>query len=207
MSGRIQLECKPLQVCQNPQPSVQTSVHNLFGGETFFFQEFIPYIDKNFRTIAAKEGRAIAGLSMGGYGAMKAALTYPDRFGGAASLSGTLDIADANRRRPMDEWRGIFGFDMENQGELKGTHHDLFTLAQDLYNEKKAFPGIYLWCGEQDGGHIYSERFSALLNEMAVPHLYESSAGDHSWGYWDIYIQNALRYLSEQLPIAARWSI
>lgn len=151
-----------------------------------------------------REDTWIAGLSMGGYGAIKAALTYPDRFGGAASLSGTLDIADANRRRPMDEWRGIFGFDMENQGELKGTHHDLFTLAQDLYNEKKAFPGIYLWCGEQDGGHIYSERFSALLNEMAVPHLYESSAGDHSWGYWDIYIQNALRYLSEQLPIAAR---
>lgn len=147
-----------------------------------------------------REDNWIAGLSMGGYGAIKAALTYPERFGGAASLSGTLDIADASRNRPMDEWRGIFGFDMQNQSELKGTCHDLFALAKGLHNEGKIFPHIYLWCGEQDRGLEYSERFSAMLHELGVPHRYDSSEGDHSWPYWDRHIQDALCYLAEKIP-------
>ena len=146
-----------------------------------------------------REDTWIAGLSMGGYGAIKAALTYPDRFGGAASLSGTLDIADVNRTRPMDEWRGIFGFDMQTQGELKGTQHDLFALAQRCFADKKPFPAIYLWCGEQDRGHEYSERFSAMLYELGVPHRYDSSEGDHSWPWWDKHIQDALRYLTQSV--------
>ena len=151
-----------------------------------------------------REDTWIAGLSMGGYGAVKAALTYPERFGGAASLSGTLDIADASRNRPMDEWRGIFGFDMKNQGELKGTRHDLFALAQQLHDEGGSVPHIYLWCGEQDRGHEYSERFSALLKELGVPHRYDSSEGDHSWPWWDRYIQDAMYYLTEQMPPMAQ---
>lgn len=150
------------------------------------------------------EDNWIAGLSMGGYGAIKAALTYPGCFGGAASLSGTLDIADASRTRPMDEWRGIFGFDMKNQSELKGTRHDLFALAQKLHDEGGSFPHVYLWCGEQDRGHEYSERFSAMLKDFGVPHRYDSSEGDHSWPYWDRYIQDALYYLREQMPQTAQ---
>jgi len=104
----------------------------------------------------------------------------------------------------MDEWRGIFGFDMKNQSELKGTRHDLFALAQQLHDEGSSFPHIYLWCGEQDRGHEYSERFSALLKELGVPHRYDSSEGDHSWPWWDRYIQDAMYYLTEQMPPMAQ---
>lgn len=142
-----------------------------------------------------REDNLIAGLSMGGYGAFKAALTYPESFGGAASLSGTLDIADLSRSRPMDEWRGIFGFDMQSHGELKGTQHDLFYLADKCREQSKPFPAMYIWCGEQDRGHEYSERFSRMLTERGIAHLYESSEGDHSWPWWDKHIQNALDYL------------
>lgn len=142
-----------------------------------------------------REDHLIAGLSMGGYGAFKAALTYPEYFGGAASLSGTLDIADLSRTRPMDEWRGIFGFDLQSHGELKGTPHDLFYLADKCREEGKPFPAMYIWCGEQDRGHEYSERFSRILTGYGVPHLYESSEGDHSWRWWDKHIQSALDYL------------
>ncbi len=142
-----------------------------------------------------REDNLIAGLSMGGYGAFKAALTYPECFGGAASLSGTLDIADVSRNRPMDEWRGIFGFDMKSHGELKGTQHDLFALADECRAAGKPFPAMYIWCGEQDRGHEYSERFSQMLTDYGVPHLYESSEGDHSWRWWDKHIQSALDYL------------
>jgi S-formylglutathione hydrolase FrmB len=142
-----------------------------------------------------REDTFIAGNSMGGYGAFKAALTYPERFGGAASLSGTLDIADTTRNRPMNEWRGIFGFDMQSVGELKETEHDLFALARACRASDQPFPNMYFWCGEQERGHAYSERFDGLLNELGVAHCYESSPGDHSWNCWDAWIQNALRYL------------
>jgi S-formylglutathione hydrolase FrmB len=54
---------------------------------------------------------------------------------------------------------------------------------------------MYVWCGEQDRGHEYSERFSRILTGYGVPHLYESSEGDHSWRWWDKHIQSALDYL------------
>ena len=103
-----------------------------------------------------------------------------------------------------DGFAGIFGFDMKNQSELKGTRHDLFALAQQLHDEGGLFPHIYLWCGEQDRGHEYSERFSALLKELGVPHRYDSSEGDHSWPWWDRYIQDAMYYLTEQMPPMAQ---
>lgn len=142
-----------------------------------------------------REDNLIAGLSMGGYGAFKAALTYPECFGGAASLSGTLDIADPSRTRPLNEWRGIFGMDMQSHSELKGTEHDLFVLAEACAAQGKPFPAMYIWCGEQDRGHEYSERFSRALSGHGVPHLYESSEGDHSWRWWDKHIQSAMDYL------------
>ena len=143
-----------------------------------------------------REDTLIAGLSMGGYGAIKAALTYPERFGGAASLSGTLDIADESRKRPMDEWRGIFGFDMQSVGELKGTQHDLFHLASDCIAAGKPFPRTYLWCGTNDRSD-YTERFHAMLQENGIEHCCEISEGDHSWPWWDLHIRDAMRYLLE----------
>ena len=152
-----------------------------------------------FRGMSDKrEDTLIAGLSMGGYGAFKAALTYPERFGSCASLSGTLDIADATRRRPINEWRGIFGFDLESPAQLKGTEHDLFHLASELHAAGKAFPKMYFWCGESDHNLSHNQRFRDLLDTLSVTYLYEQSEGDHSWGWWDLHIQDAMRYLLAQ---------
>ena len=137
----------------------------------------------------------IAGLSMGGYGAFKAALTYPERFGGCASLSGTLDIADATRRRPMNEWKGIFGFDLESPAQLKDTQHDLFLLANDVVAHGKPQPKMYFWCGESDHNVSHNRRMREHLDALALEYLYEESEGDHSWRWWDLHIQDALRYL------------
>ena len=149
-----------------------------------------------FKAMSSKrEDNFIAGLSMGGYGSMKIALTYPERFCGIGSLSGTLDIADVTRNRPIDEWKSIFGYDLTSTGQLYGTKHDNFNLARKLHAEGKKFPEIYIWCGEQDDLHHHSEKFHNLLCELGVEHKYESSVGDHSWKWWDLHIQDAMRYL------------
>ena len=149
-----------------------------------------------FRGMSDKrEDNFVAGLSMGGYGAMKIALTHPESFGGVASLSGTLDIADVTRNRPIVEWKSIFGYELESTGELYGTKHDNFHLANTLYKNGGTFPKMYIWCGEQDDLHHHSEKFHNLMNSLSVEHKYESSVGDHSWKWWDLHIQDALKYL------------
>ena len=95
----------------------------------------------------------------------------------------------------MDEWRGIAGFDLRSVAELKGTKHDIFALAKQLIEEGKPFPKLYMWCGEQDTLIEHNDRFHALLNDLSVEHVYETSEGDHSWRWWDLHIQDAMRYL------------
>lgn len=169
-----------------------------YGGKylTFVAKELPTVCRSFFRGMSdRREDTLIAGLSMGGYGAFKAALSYPECFGGAASLSGTLDIADASRNRPMDEWRGIFGFDLQSPADLLGTQHDLFTLATDVHAKNKPFPKLYQWCGMQDHNLSYNQRYDELLTTLGVEHLYEASQGDHSWPWWDLHIRDAMRYL------------
>ena len=56
-------------------------------------------------------------------------------------------------------------------------------------------PKIYLWCGESDPNYDPYERYHKLLNELNIEHLYEHAEGDHSWKWWDLHIQDAMKYL------------
>ena len=138
----------------------------------------------------------IAGLSMGGYGAIKAALTAPDTFGACASLSGALDIAEFGKSFiSLDEWRSVFGYDMQSCEELKNSRHDIFALAKQFKESGKDFPPLYMWCGTEDGLIGHNRRFVSLLSELGVDVKYEESEGNHSWKWWDLHIQDALAFL------------
>ncbi len=162
-----------------------------------FVSEELPCVCQGFfRGMSDKrEDNFVAGLSMGGYGAIKIALTHPESFGGCASLSGALDIANYSQKLPIDEWRGIFGFDFCDGSALTGSKHDIFALAKPLAEAGKDFPKLYMWCGEQDSLIIHNDRFHALMNDLGVEHVYETSEGDHSWRWWDLHIQDAMKYL------------
>ena len=165
-----------------------------------FVAEELPLVCRSyFRGMSdQREDTFVAGLSMGGYGAVKVALTHPETFCGCGSLSGALDISDDTRDRPIDEWRGIAGFDLNSVAELKDTKHDVFALAKQLIEAGKPFPKLYMWCGEQDTLLAQNDRFHAHLNDLGVEHLYETSEGDHSWRWWDLHVQDAMKYLLEK---------
>lgn len=139
-----------------------------------------------------RENNIIGGLSMGGYGALKASLTCPEKYGACISLSGALDITRKNMYCNVNEWRSIFNFELKNPCELEGTVHDLFYLATKDKNDGKAFPKIYMWCGTEDSLIVASDQFSAHLNELGVSHTYETSEGNHSWPWWDKHIVSGL---------------
>ena len=169
------------------------------GGEKYltFVSEELPDKCRSFFKGMSKrpEDNLVAGLSMGGYGAIKCALTHPERFGMCASLSGSLDIAALERTGLLPEWRCIFDHNMQSPAELRGTCHDLFYLADQLREQGKAFPKIYIWCGTDDWLLDSNNRFSAHLQSLDVSHKYETSEGNHSWKYWDMHIQSALKHL------------
>ena len=161
---------------------------------TFVTEELPRVCQSYFRGMSDKrEDNMVAGLSMGGYGAIKAAMTRPDLFGCCASLSGALDIAGRPVDSRMDEWRSIFGYGLQDLSELRGTRHDLYALVEAHLAAGKEFPKLYMWCGEQDFLLQSNRDFHRFLDEKQIAHVYEESEGNHSWLYWDQHIQDALR--------------
>lgn len=172
--------------------------------ESYFVEELIPDVERRFRTIAAREGRAVAGLSMGGYGSLKFALKYPDRFAFAASMSGAL--AAPSWTPEMD----LPAFVKPSLARVYGPAssdvrraNDIFRLARELTPEAVArLPYLYLDCGTEDFLISNSRDFSAILIEKKVPHEFRELPGTHSWPYWDRQVQEVLRLAAQKLAPA-----
>ena len=146
------------------------------------------------------EDNFVAGNSMGGYGAMKLALTFPEAFGGCASLSGALELTGKLWLGVKDpvEWKNVFGEAFASMDDLVGNENDVFYLAEQASKEKLPLPKLYMWCGTEDGLLEANRAFDAHLTSLGIPHTYEESAGLHDWAAWDEHIQRALDFLLEK---------
>lgn len=169
-----------------------------YGANYFSFvtRELPALCFKNFSQMSQRrEDNIVAGNSMGGYGAIKAALTCPDRYGSCISLSGSLDITRKGRPYFLEEWQSIFGFGLKSAEELTGSAHDIFALAANNKREGRPFPKLYLWCGLEDSLITVNRLFDRHLTELDVAHKFESSEGDHTWKWWDLHIAKALEWI------------
>jgi S-formylglutathione hydrolase FrmB len=159
--------------------------------EDFIILDLIPYVDSHYRTAASREGRAIAGLSMGGYGAMKIGLKYPQMFAAAASLSGALAAARW-KRRPIEDpaiqklIESVYG-SPENPGRAA---EDPFELIKKLKPEER--PQLYISTGSEDFLLEENREFVRLLAELKVPYQYREFPGKHEWSVWDREVQVVL---------------
>ena len=138
---------------------------------------------------------ALAGLSMGGYGALKLALNCPEQYGACISLSGSFDVTRRGRAYNLGEWQSIFGYDIKDALELTGSEHDLFALAKQNKKEGKPFPKLYLWCGTEDSLIDINYAMDAHLTSLDVPHVLKTSEGNHTWKWWDLHIQDGVNYV------------
>jgi S-formylglutathione hydrolase FrmB len=162
---------------------------------TYITQELPAICRSYFKGMSARrEDNFIAGNSMGGYGALKAALTYPEQYCGCISLSGALDITRKNRNYNLNEWKSIFGFELESALELEGTKHDIFHLLRQAVAEGKQLPQLFMWCGTEDSLITVNRDYQQLLTQLGVEHHYEESAGAHNWHCWDAHIADALKH-------------
>jgi S-formylglutathione hydrolase FrmB len=175
--------------------------------ESYVVEELIPDVESRFRAIPAREGRAIAGLSMGGYGSLKFALKHPEMFAFAGSMSGALPAASWVPDEKLPEFvrpsiARVYGPPNEPDNETRRAN-DIFRLARELTPERiKALPFLYLDCGTEDFLIGTNRDFSALLVERKVPHEFRELPGAHSWPYWDQQVQEVLRLAARRLAPA-----
>lgn len=179
-------------------PEVQRSFYtDMVSGLPYwtFISEELPRICRSlFPLSPRRKDNFVAGLSMGGYGAFKLALSLPNRFAAAASLSGALDISDSIRDPDPDyraEMKLIFG----RLKNITGSENDLFALADRLSSSRVRQPKFYQWCGTED--FLYGEnlRFRDHARSLGLDLTYEEGPGEHEWGAWDRQIQRVLEWL------------
>jgi putative tributyrin esterase len=164
--------------------------------ETYFVRELIADVDSRFRTIADRGGRSVAGVSMGGYGALKFGFKYPEKFSLAASMSGAVD---ATVRTDEASIMQTFG---EPESPTRKTN-DLPRLAREFPAElNPLLPYIYLDCGTDDPWLASNRDFSGLLLERKMIHEYRRLPGGHIWSYWDRQVREVLRIAADRMVAA-----
>ncbi len=161
---------------------------------TYISQE-VPAIARHFFPLSEdRSENSVAGLSMGGYGAFKLALTYPERYAAAASLSGTLDVvclAQAEQAAGRYELEHIFG----EANALAGSSNDLFSLVEQIVEQGRPRPHLYQWCGTEDFLYADNVRFREHAKSLGLALTYEEGPGGHEWSCWDAQIQRVLAWL------------
>ncbi len=175
--------------------------------ETFHMRELLPWVDATFRTRAERSGRVIAGLSMGGFGAMKYAATYPDRFVAAAAFSGIVDsnvgggalhagLIASDGGTPASVW-GLRATDevrwrSENPWDLAENLRPLSLTVRTGNGEPGPFDG-----GRPDpiesAVHPQNVSFHERLAALGIPHVWDDyGPGTHTWPYWTRDLEQTL---------------
>ena len=154
-------------------------------------QELPRVMHRFFRLSDKLEDTFVAGLSMGGYGAMKLALNFPERFGAAASFSGAVDIASMSRRK-ADDWKRIFG-----TKSARGTDCDLFHMLK-VNGEAEHKPRLYVSCGTADFLYPQQHKFIAALKKANWDVTFHAEPDAvHEWGFWDGEIRKFIAFCCE----------
>jgi S-formylglutathione hydrolase FrmB len=170
--------------------------------ESYILKELIPDVQRRYRAIDARDGRAIAGLSMGGYGALKFGVKYPEMFAFAGSMSGALGAAswtEADLRGFEFIWRTLVPvFGPEDSPVRKA--NDVNKLFRELPASRFAtLPYVYLDCGTEDSLLPTNRSFVDILLAQKIPHEYRQLPGTHAWPYWDAQVQEILKIATRKM--------
>ncbi len=169
---------------------------NIPGGlawETFFTQELPAYICALFPISQKREDTFIGGFSMGGYGAWHLALTAPEVYAKAASMSGALDIVSLykgakNSTEPSPfNWNAMFG----DPDALEGSGSDLFAQYKKCVSDG-CVSALYQTCGTEDFLYQMNLNVRDRFRAMGCDLTYTEGPGGHDWTFWDREIPRVL---------------
>jgi enterochelin esterase-like enzyme len=164
--------------------------------EDFFFEEFIPYIEKTYRIKAEKRYRAIAGLSMGGGGTFYYALHHPELFSSACPLS-----ASVGPLKPDDMERHTRRF---NEGEVSEEKvaewyekYSVLEQIKSMPDQQKKAVRWFIDCGDDDFLYEGNSLIHIEMRKREIPHEFRIRNGGHTWTYWRESLPAVLSFVSD----------
>lgn len=180
----------------------------------YIARDLVHHVDSTYRTLADRRHRGIAGLSMGGYGAVSIALEHPEVFSAAASHSGVLSplyggphpfAPPARYLSSLNALRSAFGPAWVSAGPAFGgtigdwEARDPARLARRLATAGGPVPALFVDVGSEDGLVDQSRAFHAELETLGIAHVYAEWPGKHDWRYWHAHVGESMRWLAERI--------
>ena len=172
--------------------------------EDFFFQEFMPFVEKEYRIKADKRFRAVAGLSMGGGGSFMYALHHPELFSSACPLSastGPLSFEEAKertlRRGPGTPPETDAEKPTDEQIKAHYMQHSTLELVNSVPDNQKKAVRWYIDCGDDDSLYEGNALVHIAMRKKEIPHEYRVRDGGHKWSYWREALPNVLGFISQ----------
>lgn len=171
--------------------------------EDFFIQEFMPFIEKNYRIRAEKRYRGIAGLSMGGFGTLNFALKYPEKFSACVAFSAALFSEESMMQTDEASWQRIFkdSYGPYREGAARLNEHYRNNNPFDVTKAKGADAyrnlRIYIDCGDDDFLTDDNCRLHIHLNKLGIKHEFRMREGIHNWPYWRSGLPVGLQFMGE----------
>ncbi len=170
-----------------------------YAHEDDLIQDVIGLVERTFPVRAERPGRAIGGLSMGGYGAVKIALKHHEMFASANSHSGALGFPrldpETARERSPDCVR-IFGT------SPRGDSEDPFAIVERIDHGR--VPALRIDCGIDDFLIDQNREFHKHLESRHIPHEYREFPGGHDWAYWDLHVREAVAFHVKNLDLSSK---
>ncbi|MBK7710017.1 MAG: esterase family protein [Bacteroidales bacterium] len=160
--------------------------------EDFFFQEFMPYIEKTYRIRPDKHYRAVAGLSMGGGGSFYFAMHHPELFSSACPLSAATDARIIDSLNNFKYTKGVSGKSREDYYK----NYDVLSLIENMPEDQKKAVRWYIDCGDDDFLYEGNSMVHIAMRKKEIPHEFRIRNGVHNWVYWRDALPVVLEFVS-----------
>ncbi len=167
--------------------------------EDMFIQEFIPFIEKEYRIRSKKEFRAIAGLSMGGNGSLLLAMRNPDLFSSCVAMSaGTFTDDEIIANKQYDNYfKNIYGEKPKNDVSEHWKANSPLYLLDSVDQKKLKSIRWYIDCGDDDFLYKGNSALHVKMRNLDIPHEYRVRNGGHEWSYWRTGLFDGLKFISK----------
>ncbi len=163
--------------------------------EDFFFEEFMPFVEKTYRIKTDKRYRAVAGLSMGGGGSFMYALHHPELFSAACPLSASTGPLSLEATKAWLEQRNLQGTDEQVATYYK--RHSALALVESLPEDQKKAVRWYIDCGDDDFLFEGNSLIHIAMRKKEIPHEFRIHNGGHTWTYWRTALPTVLEFVSQ----------
>jgi enterochelin esterase-like enzyme len=163
--------------------------------EDFFFDEFMPFIEKTYRIKGVKQYRAISGLSMGGEGTFVYALHHPELFSSACPLSAATGPKNIDDLKNYRLWQGVEGI-TDAQKEAYFNKYSVLSLIENIKDDQKKAVRWYIDCGDDDFLYEGNSLVHIAMRKKEIPHEFRMRDGGHTWTYWRTALPTVLEFVS-----------